>query len=564
MELEQYIRVVKRWLWLIIVAAFIGGGIGFITTTGRPTFYTASTTVAIGHYLQDANPTTAQIIIGQGLSDTYKELVTTRNILQGVVDQLNYQVDPEALRSLIATDILPNTSLLVISVRSLDPVLSQDIANALADQLIRQSPTNLTTEQQSQVDLANAQIQALTTQIEQQRATIQEIDTQITATTDQAELDRLTERRSQLVDQVNQATATIAQFQTTITALEQRTNALTIVERAGEALPSAPASTTTAVLAGALAGAVIAGVLGLVLEYFDDKVRTTEIAARMLGLPVLGAIPRFGTKKDAYNARLITNFQTLSPVVEAYRKLRTNLLFSSHDDDVFLITSSGPGEGKSVTSANLAAMMASAGMRVLLIDADLRRPKLHEIFGLDNQLGLTTLLFVDPSGNRKSDSEMDGRFATTLNECLQATSVANLKIITSGFIPSNPPEVLGSALMKRWIEAFRGSANVDKIIIDTPPALMFSDVSTLATLLKCGVVLVADSQRTRRAMIRQTVDQLRQAEVEIKGVIVNKINPRDEFGYYNTYYYDYYSQEAPPKRGFLGLGRKQPPPSGAN
>jgi len=193
---------------------------------------------------------------------------------------------------------------------------------------------------------------------------------------------------------------------------------------------------------------------------------------------------------------------------------------------------------------------------VLLIDADLRRPMVHEIFGLDNQVGLTTLLFVDPDTN-KSDRDIEGKPIPTLNQCLQTTSIPNLKVITSGFIPSNPSEILGSDLMKRWVDAFRNSANVDVVIIDTPPVLLFSDVSILAGLLNSAVIMVTDSQRTRRKMALQALEQLQQVNAQVKGVILNKLNPRDEVGYYGSDYYGYYNRDASvPKRGFLRFGRR--------
>ncbi|MEO8391820.1 MAG: polysaccharide biosynthesis tyrosine autokinase [Chloroflexota bacterium] len=559
MEFARYFRILRKWLWLIITAAFVGGGVSFILTTRQVPVYTAHSIISIGQYMENPNPNPNEIYIGMNLVQTYQQLVQTRDILQGVVTDLKLSFPPEALRGLISTEVIPSTSLLTISVRYIDPILASDIANSLANQLILQSPTNLTVEQQAQVDLANAQITDLTTQITTQRALATSLEQQMATTTDKTQLNALKDQHSGLIAQINDAAGTIAQFQGTIASFQQRANALTIVERAVIPTFAAGTNATSLTVLGTVAGAVLALGLTFTLEYFDDKIRTTETATQLLALPVLGAIPKFGKKNDPYTARLITNFPSLSSVTEAYRKLRTNLVFmaSSDNQNVFVVTSSGPGEGKSVTTANLAATMAFAGMRVLLIDADLRRPIVHEIFGLENTVGLSTLLFVEPNSNdKKEPTDVEDKTINSLNQCLQTTQIPNLKVITSGFIPSNPSEILGSVLMKRWVEAFRTSSNIDVVIIDTPPATMFADSAILAAVVNAAVIFVVDSENTRRSAALKGQEALRQVGIEMKGVVVNRINPRDEAAYYDNYYYrNYYTRDAKPKRGLLRFRR---------
>jgi capsular exopolysaccharide synthesis family protein len=221
-----------------------------------------------------------------------------------------------------------------------------------------------------------------------------------------------------------------------------------------------------------------------------------------------------------------------------------NLMFMSTEEEPIrsvLFSSPGPGEGKSTTAVNFAVMLAQQGQRVLLIDADLRRPKVHEIFGLDNTVGLTTLLSAEPrEPNGNYGEGRHKRLPTNLMDCMQSTSLPKLWVITSGFTPANPTEILGSTLLQRWIEIFRASSDIDVVLIDTPPSLIVADSSVLAATADASVILVVDCGRTRRGAARKVKEQFLQVGVEIKGIVVNRVNPRDqsyEYGYGSYGYY---------------------------
>lgn len=535
-------------MWLILVAAIATGGLAFMYRSSLPSVYTAGTTIAIGGFIQSPNPDSSEIRTGVELAQTYAELITTYSVLQATADKLKLDLSPDEIGGMVSTRIIADTSLMVVSVRYTDPVLAADIANELAQQLILNSPTNLTAEQQNQITLANEQIGRLNEQVEQSRAQLEQIDLQLASATDSSEITRLNEQRNALINQTNQASATIAQFSDTIANLQQRTNSLDIVEAAR--IPAAPSGSgvlNTTIL-GALAGAFLASAGVVVKEHLNDTIRTTEEAAQTLALPVLGAIVRYGNAKDSYQQRLITQLALMvSPVSEGYRAIRTNLLFSSDYENkkVYLVTSAGPGEGKSVTTANLAVSMALAGMRVLLIDADLRRPKVHEIFGLNNDFGLTTLLFASQNEKMVAVNGSQIQVPDRMTECLQDTHVPKLRVITSGFIPENPVEILGSILMKRWIENLRSSNNVDIVLIDSPPCLALSDSVVLAANTGAEVIMVVDAGRTRRDGAIKAREQFSNIDINVKGVIVNRVNPKDEvyYGYgYGYGYYGYYSR----------------------
>lgn len=553
MELTQYIRLIRRWFWLILLLAIIAGGVSYLVNMNQPLVFEASTTISIGQYINSPNPNFGEIRTGIELAQTYAEIIRTYDVLQGTVDALNLPMSTTQLERLFSVQLISGTSLMVISVRHTDPNLAADIANGLAEQLIRKSPTNLTEEQLQQVEFANAQIQALNAQIEEARDNLDEINAELLAAQDSDDITRLSLEKNIVVEQINSASATVAEFTSTVVSLQQRTNSLEMVDRARIPTIASAANPTRAALLGAAVGAVLAFGLALLIEYLDNTIRTTEDAAQTLSLPVLGAVTKFGKKNDSYPSKLISLQPSLSPVAEGYRTIRTNLLFTSENHSstgVYVITSPGPEEGKSVSAANVAISMAHAGLQVLLIDADLRRPRLHELFGLENTVGLTTLLFADPSnldGSKLEEVNGENKLPQNLKQCFQKTSVKGLRVITTGFTPANPTELLGSVLMQRWIATFRAAPNVDVVILDTPPALAIADSSVLAANIKADVVLVVDRGRTRRGAALKTKEQLVHLGINVKGVIVNRVNPREESEY--GYDYGYYYTPASTKNG---------------
>jgi len=569
-ELQEYIRIFRKWLWLILVAAFIGGGISFVVAAQRPPQYSTRTIISIGRSIEQQNVTSGDLRLGMDLAPSYIKLLDTRDLLQAVSDRLNLGMSPPALASTFRTTVPPGTSMVELQVTYTDPILASSIANTLAEELILRSSNNITPEQQRQAAFANQQITELAEQVTTQREMVNNYDDQLRATENPEEIARITQLRTVLIDQINAATATIAQFQTTISSIEQRSNSLNIVERA--VVPSNPSGTgvVSNTFTGAVVGIlIIIGVI-LLIEYLDDRIKSPEVAVQTLSVPVLGAIPQFARRDASYRERLITSREAMSPEAEAYRRLRTNLMFTANENSkksVFVVTSPGPSEGKSVTTANLAVTMAMAGVQVLLVDADLRRPKIHDIFGLSNEVGLTTLLLAD---HGESDIE-DGnsKAIKSLNDCLQQTQVPRLRVITTGFVPSNPTEILGSVLMQRWISVFRSASNVDVIIIDTPPALLFTDSSVIASVSDADVIMVIDGRRTRRGAALQVKEQFGHIGVEIKGTVMNRLDPDEQSGRYSYGYgygYGYY-QYAPKstpngngkvekKRGLLGVLRR--------
>ena len=234
-----------------------------------------------------------------------------------------------------------------------------------------------------------------------------------------------------------------------------------------------------------------------------------------LKLPRLGQERRNGQP----SAGIITLRDPRSPAAEAYRALRTNLQFSSLDTDLrtILVTSTGPGEGKSTTLANLAVVMAEGGERVLAVDCDLRRASLHTLFGLDNSRGLTNLFLNEDAGPLP----------------VQETGVPNLQVLTSGPHKPNPSQLLGSHAMVRVLDMLRNAADV--VLFDAPPVLAVTDATLLATRMD-GVVLVVDAGATRRDLARRARAQLEKVNARLLGVVLNNVP-------FDSQVYSYYAQQ---------------------
>lgn len=204
---------------------------------------------------------------------------------------------------------------------------------------------------------------------------------------------------------------------------------------------------------------------------------------------------------------LITITESRSPISEAYRTLRTNLDFAGLDRTLktLVITSAGVSEGKSTTLANLAVVSAQAGRRVILVDADLRRPSLHQIFGLSNEAGLTTMMMDD---------------AALASPPLSKTEVNGLSVLTSGPLPPNPAEVMGSRRMEEIIATLAERA--DQVLFDTPPVVAVTDAAVLATKVD-GVVLVVSAGHTRRDHARTAVQRLQQINARLVGAVLTNV-----------------------------------------
>lgn len=287
---------------------------------------------------------------------------------------------------------------------------------------------------------------------------------------------------------------------------------------------------------------LIAGIgLAFLMDYLDDSVKSSEDVSRHLGLPTLALIPHYFANDrrrlslapksdDVVTAAMITLEDSRSPMAESYRHLRTSLLFSSagRPPQTILITSSQPSEGKTTTAINTAITLAQSDADVVIVDCDLRRPRIHNYFGLENTQGLTNYL----SGERDTE-----------NLLKTYADLPRLKVITSGPIPPNPAELLSSNEMKNLLQFLRG--RFKHVIVDSPPAISFTDAAILSTQVD-GVVLVAMAGKSSIHLMRRFKQRLGNIGARIYGVVINGIKSGSmEYEYYGTGYYNYYKAADP-------------------
>jgi len=297
------------------------------------------------------------------------------------------------------------------------------------------------------------------------------------------------------------------------------------------------------VMIGLIIGLFVAILMAFFLEYLDQTIKTSADVERALEVPVLGLIPLetvevngntagSGNGRRRMNLPLVSLLSPDHPASEAYRTLRTNVTFVNAEQkelQALVITSPGPGEGKSTTAANLAITLAQQGSKTLLVDADLRRPLVHRAFNLVQEPGLTDVLVGTSS----------------LREAIRPNVVPKLDVLPAGALPPNPSELLGSEAMARLLETLRGQ--YDTIIFDSPPTLAVTDATVLGASVD-AVILVVRAGETDEVAAQRALQQLRRVQAKIAGTVLNGMQKRRD-RYYN--YYSYYRSDWNPSKGVM-------------
>ncbi len=529
MEIRDYIAPLIKWWWLMLIAIIVSTTTSYIVTSQQPPEYEASATLMIGTAIEDPNPTNTQFTLGVQLAATYADIANRQPVQQATIDALGI-TDGKLPRYIVRA--VPNTQLLEISVTDTDKVRVAAIANELANQLILQSPTNAQKDEE-RLAFINQQLDDLQIDIS---------ETQDEILSSQEELAGLTSAR-----EIQDAQSQIAALQSKLASLQSSyasylassqnnaVNTLAVIEPAVVPdKPIGPNIILTAVTAAGI-GLLLAASAAFLLEYLDNTVKTPNDINRLTQLPMLTGIAYI--KGDEPGNKLIAAQQPRSPISEAYRKLRTGLQFASIDSPnrtSLLITSTNPSEGKSVTAANLAIVMAQATNRVLLVDADLRRPSQHKLFEIPNNRGLTNFLL------KMQPHSTNGEADLLLDQVIDKGPVEGLYVMTSGPIPPNPSELLGSSKMRLAIEFL--TSKFDYVVIDSPPVMAVTDAVVLSTQVD-SVVLVTEAGQTQRGPLKHTVDQLREVKANLVGIVLNRLSTRGGDGYYYYYRNAYYSDE---------------------
>ncbi len=521
MDLRRLLAIVRRWYLLLIVGVLVAGAGAYGITSIQPKVFEARATLIVGQSLTSASPDYTQLLTSQELSATYAAVATTGPVLDAVISQLGLDTSPDELSRRVRAEAPASSTLLTISAQDNDPSKAAAIANATAQQLVAASTAIQGRQEDIQAsvdaDLAATQAQIVTTQDR-----ITQLSSQATRTA--AEDTELATLESRLVT-LRSTYATLLGFSSA-----SATNLISIVDPA--VAPPEPISPRPLLntLVAAILGLLITGAIVLLVEYLTDALRNAEDVEEATGMPTLGSI---GRMKPADGRREMYQLAVLlyprSTISEAYRTLRANLEFSSIDTPIrsLLVASARSGEGKTVTSANLALVFAQAGRTVLLVDGDLRKPGIHAVFNLPNTQGLTTLLRGDPK---------------QLDEIAQATEEPNLRVLTTGPLPPNPGELLGSHRMRTFLD--HAKSVVDLVVLDSPPLQVFADAPILGSLVD-GTVVVIDAGHSRRRSVRLGREALARAGANVLGSVLNRVAQKDHTGY-GYEYGGYFNKDATP------------------
>jgi non-specific protein-tyrosine kinase len=504
MELQSYLSILGRRKWWVILATIlctvVATAISLLTTPQ----YVASSTLRVltvgGGPVPDARP---DIGYTERLLNTYASIITGKTTREQLRDQLGLEELPT-----IDVQLVPNTELLRVRAEATNPEDASNIANAAAELLVQQNReffsggTGRTLQEILGEQLEQAERQRDHAQEEYNRLLAQSPDNEILVSAARQTWEAAAQAYDSLLNRYEEA------------RLEEalQANSISIVEPADP--PQRPARPRYLINIGLGLLVGLTGGIGLafLVENLDTTLYTSEQIEEATQLPTVGRIP---AAKDELNiARLPSGHY---PQLESFRRLRTNILALDDPDlsQVVLLTSAKRGEGKSTVSANLAVTIAQAGHKVVVVDCDLRLPAAHKLFDLPNKRGLTDIL--------------TGK--VTLEDAMQLSAIPRVQVITSGPLPPNPTELLGSQRMTEVILQLK--QQFDFVILDTPALLSVADAAVLASTADTVILVVAQSH-TRRSDVETVRQQLSNVRVKSMQVVVNRAEPNGSYAYYES------------------------------
>jgi len=514
MKLIEYFTPLLKWWWLLVVAVVIATSSAYLFARDLPPVYNARTTLMIGRTFMDPNPSSTELGLSQQLTQAYADIAqrepvrdATKKAL-GLANLPKYEAGP-----------IPGTPFLEISVTHTNPQLAQAVAAELANQLLLRSPTNLQQDEQSRQQFVDQQISKIEADIKQTEADIARNQDALGNMNSAVDI-------AKTQDEIKALETKLSSLQSIYASMLSNTqqgalNTLSILEPA--ALPTTPIGPNKILIISmaAISGFLLAVGAAYLIEFMDDSFRSSEEVARVLNLSILGRIP---TLPKGKNSGVYVVEQPLSPLADAFRTLRANLKYSQVDKPLktILVTSPDASEGKSTVASNLAAVLAQGEKKTVLLDADLRRPSLHNILEIENQPGL-------------SDFFRDG---LDISEIMKTREKINVPLITAGDPPPNPSELLGSKKMDQFLKDL--GAEFEIIVIDGAPFIV-ADALMLAAKVD-GVLIVIRPGITRKAVARAMLEGLNQVGANVVGVILNRL-PAHTGNYYYPGYAKYYKSE---------------------
>ncbi len=512
-EFRGYIAPILRWWWLIALSCLISGVASYYVAIQLPKVFEASATLVVGSASTNPNPSAIDIGIGSSLAQYYDRLAMSTLVQNRVKSALG------------GIDVLPEyttstaDNLLEIHVTDTSPELAQAVALALANEVINQSPSTTTQDQKDRQEFINSQLQQLQADIQATDAEIARLRQELVTLESAVEIETV---NGSIAAQQQKKTGLQANYTELLKSLgETSVNQVRLLQP--PSLPERPVGPNVLLIVAAavLGGGLLATGAAYLIEFLDDTLRPNDNVADITNLAVIGHIVNFDKGKDG-------SLQTVadkprSPAAESFRSLRTNIEFAGVERPlrVLLVTSAAEEDGKSTVALNLALSLSQSGKRVALVDADLRKPTLHETLGIRNTEGLTDLF----------------RKPIHVSDVVRTLKNDRVLVMTSGELPPNPTELLSSRRMEQIIAALREM--VDVVVIDATP-FFIADAWVLAAKVD-GVVWVARPGHTRKGALRVLLNQARRANANLLGIVLNRLSKNNSsyatrYSYLSHYY----------------------------
>lgn len=498
--MQRYIDLLNRRIWVIVVATVIAAAVAGIGIYLTPRSYSAAATIRVAES-QGGFTGSVDVRYSERLVNTYVQILQSQPVLDEAIQRLKLDMTPKDLLEKIKSEALPDTELIRITASDANPVLARDIANALSDLVVEQGQSLYSGGGRSAREILEEQLGVTESNLQEDRADLESLMDRESST--QGEIDALGKK---IALQEQTYAMLLSEYEQARVAEAMRANSITVVDPAiTPENPSGPRRLLV-IAVGALIGLMGGTALALLLESLDTTLYDVDQLRSVSGLPVLGTIPH-PDLDGSTDEEPISIYTSGSSQEEAYRLLRANLLSHSQGAKLttLLITSAGHEEDNSTVAANLAYAAAQAGRKVVVVDGDLRRPLLHRVFELPNEVGLSTVL------NQRS----------SLEEAMKSAQAPELRVLTSGPKSSSTTELLESTEMVGLVDQL--GKDFDLVLMHSPPLLTVADAVVLATLADAAV-LVTELGETKQEDVEAALNQMADVEANAIGVIALTVN----------------------------------------
>ncbi len=499
MDINAYLKPLIKWWRLLAVAMVIAIIASSLSVLFQPEHYVSRTTLMIGQTINNLNPDSGQIFIASQLASIYADMANREPIQVKTMEALKITWLPA-----YEARVIPNTQLIEIAVTDTNPERAQIIANELANQLKLQGPASGNSDSGQRQEFIKQQLSSLQAQITETQSRMEELQKSLLASNSASQIANTQKQIDELNQKLNDLRTSYAGL--LANSQEGSVNQLSVVESANLPTRSVGTNKWLIIALAAMVGLTLAAGAAYLIEYIDRTIKTTTDVERVLNYPVIGYLSEIPQEHKEDNKATFVLDNPNTSLAESFRLLKSNLDFFGVDSPskTILVTSPGQGNGKTTIAINLALAMAQGDQKVLLVDADLRRPAVHTGLNLTLKPGLSEVI----------------RGERTPQSVVRIWKKNKLEVITGGGRLPNVTEIVGSKKVGMILSELKETFEV--VIVDAPP-LVISDSYNLASKVD-GVILVLVPGQTREEQVKAMKEQLDRAGAKVIGVVLNKIS----------------------------------------